>query len=516
MKKHFNIVLAFSLVSAVSANGQNEIDALRYGSVSGAATARALSLGGAGGSLGGDFSSLSINPAGLGIYRSSEIMLTPTLLFNGMKGTYLGQSSTEDMSKVGLNNFGIVFNNAASGKSYESSDWKSFSLGIGYNRIANFNDKGYYQGKNSESSITEIFSADALYNGVEDNMIPPFGFFGYQGFLLYDDLGSIAYDRIISQGGSVLQSKSWKTDGGINEWSLSIGGNYKEKLMLGAGLSLTSYSYERKTNYLEEDATGNTNNDFDFLSMNEKLKTTGLGFNFKIGAIYVVNNSFRLGASIHSPTWSGFTDNADYDITTNTERLKAETGQSDPNPITYVQPRYPYAFDYSLRTPWKGVLSATAFMGRHGFITADYEYTDYGSMRYTFRDYDGGNYSAWERSVNQAIKDTYKAGHTLKIGVEGKADNFMGRLGFAYHSSPFKKSDLFGGDRMDFSVGVGGRFGNFFVDLAYVRIVQNFSEYYYPMLVQENPALGIRKIPVGLSDIKSNRNLIALTMGLKF
>ena len=509
MNKYLNILLVSGSLLPATALAQNETDALRFGQVSSAATARSLSLGGAGGSYGADFSSLSINPAGIGVYRNSEIMITPVLRINNMKGTYLGSTSTDDITKLNLNNFGVVFTNSAKGKRYEQSDWKAFSVGIGYNRVADFNSRGFYAGNNKESSITEGFAADAIYNGVGDNMVPPYGFFGFEGYVLDTALRSIPYENIIKNGGSLNQSKSWESKGGINEWILSFGGNYREKLMLGASVGLTSYKYDRTTTYYEEDASLAVN-DFDNLSYNEFISTTGIGVNLKLGAIYVVNDVLRLGAAFHTPTWSAYSDISDYNITTNTEGYKASLGVGGGSE-TFVQPANEYQFDYSLRTPWRGILSATAFMGKYGFVTADYEYAAYNSMRYSFKDNDD-----YERSVNNAIKDTYKGTHNFRLGVEGKLENFMGRLGFAYYSSPYQRSGDFDGQRMDISAGLGARFGGFFIDLAYVHMMQKASEYGYPALFAPNADLGIRKVPVGIANITNGSNLVALTIGFKF
>ncbi len=512
MNKYLNIFLAGALLLPAIARAQNEVDALKFGQVSAAATARSLSLGGAGGSYGADFSSLSINPAGIGVYRSSEIMVTPVLRLNNMKGTYLNTSATDNNAKFNLSNFGVVFTKAAKGQEYQGSDWKSFSLGIGFNRVADFNSKGFYQGVNNQSSISEVFAADAIYNGVKDNIVPPYGYLGYNGYLTDDNGNAIPYENIIKKGGSLNQSKSWESRGGINEWSLSFGGNYMEKLLLGASLNLTSYKYNRTTNYSESDATGNPNNNFASLSYNEDISTTGIGFNAKLGAIYVINDIVRVGAAFHTPTWSAFSDISDYNMTTNTENYKAGLGGQDQSPISFTQPTQAYQFDYSLRTPWRAVLSATAFMGKYGFVTADYEYAAYNDMKYNFQ---GNDFNAYERTVNNAIKDTYKGTHNLRLGVEGRLENFMGRVGFAYYSSPYRNSN-FDGQRMDFSAGIGARFSGFFVDLAYVHIMQKTSEYGYPVLVKDDPALGIRKIPVGIANLDYGNNLVALTFGFKF
>jgi len=502
MNKYLNIAIGAAILLPASVNAQNQVDALRYSQVTGAATARSLSLGGTGGSYGGDFSSLSINPAGIGIYRSSEVMFTPTLRVNSMNGSYLGSSSSDNNTRAGIANAGAVFTSKLNrGRNQSSNGWQTISFGAGYNRVADFNQDGYYAGNNNQSSMTEGFAADARINGVSDNVVPPYGFFGYEGYLTDTALNSIPYENIIKNGQSLNQSKAWKSRGGIDEFTLSLGANYADRLMLGMTVGITSYKYDRTTTYYEGDASGNTNNDFDHLVYNEYLSTTGVGVNIKFGAIYKVNDYFRVGAAFHTPTWSSFTDVSDYEMDTYTENYKASLGAQNTDPHTYVQPTNVYSYDYSLRTPWRAVLSATGFMGKYGFVTADYEYSAYNTMKYSFNNVDAG----YEQQVNQAIKDTYKGTHNFRLGVEGRLDNFSGRLGAAYYTSPYKNSDVYGGERLDLSAGVGARFGAFFMDLAYVHIMQKANEIAYPVDYYS---------PIG--DVKYGNNLIALTLGVKF
>ncbi|MFA6798620.1 MAG: hypothetical protein WCR39_04935, partial [Bacteroidales bacterium] len=63
------LIISMLLLGALGLSAQNEQDALRYSFIQTGGTTRSISMGGAFGAVGGDFSSLSINPAGLGIYR---------------------------------------------------------------------------------------------------------------------------------------------------------------------------------------------------------------------------------------------------------------------------------------------------------------------------------------------------------------------------------------------------------------------------------------------------------------
>ncbi|MCT9925374.1 hypothetical protein N7272_14545, partial [Enterococcus faecalis] len=68
---------ALSVASGVpSVYAQGEADAIRYSRTELGGSARFRSMAGAFGALGGDFSAIGQNPAGLGIFRSSEVSAT--------------------------------------------------------------------------------------------------------------------------------------------------------------------------------------------------------------------------------------------------------------------------------------------------------------------------------------------------------------------------------------------------------------------------------------------------------
>lgn len=61
---------------ATGAFAQSAIDAYRFSQPDLRGTARFMGMGGAFGALGGDLSTLSQNPAGIGVYRSNELGFT--------------------------------------------------------------------------------------------------------------------------------------------------------------------------------------------------------------------------------------------------------------------------------------------------------------------------------------------------------------------------------------------------------------------------------------------------------
>ena len=89
MKKVINmVVLAFMTVASISA--QTIYDGAKFTQKDLNGTARFVGMGGAMGALGGDISTMGTNPAGIGIYRSNDIMGTFGFLSYGLESNYAG------------------------------------------------------------------------------------------------------------------------------------------------------------------------------------------------------------------------------------------------------------------------------------------------------------------------------------------------------------------------------------------------------------------------------------------
>ena len=72
-------------------------------------TARFVGMGGAMGALGGDITTMGTNPAGIGIYRSNDVMTSFSYSAYGMESKYEGQKSTIDKNRWSFDNIGVVF-----------------------------------------------------------------------------------------------------------------------------------------------------------------------------------------------------------------------------------------------------------------------------------------------------------------------------------------------------------------------------------------------------------------------
>lgn len=487
-----SIATALTLsATAITAWAQEESDVLRYAQLSPQGTARSMGFGSALGSVGADFTSLSVNPGGIGMYRKGEMTFTPSVKINSVTGAYLGSRASDNVSRFNVNNFGMVFTSAPKGKRYEKSKWKSTSFGIGFNRLADFNRTYNYNGRNSgatSSSVSELFAADANSGG--DVFNPDhYAYMGYESYLINPDSANGGYYTVVPWQSGINQGRIVTERGRYNEWALSLGGNYMEKLLIGATVGIPTVRYERRGNVTE---SSNDANPFDFQSLDfgEYLTTRGTGLNLKLGFIYKATDQFRFGAAVHTPTWFNLTD--DYSNTL------VATAQGYQTTITST----PFISNYTLTTPWRGVLSATGMIGKVGFITADYEYVGYNTGRYSMDDVN------LEAYLNKYTRTNYKGASNVRIGGEVRPAEMVSlRVGFGYYGSPYANSAM-KGERIDLSAGIGFRFQQMFIDFGFVNSSFETKEQPYVLPYED--------VIVPTASLKHSMNNAALTIGFKF
>ena len=369
------------------------------------------------------------------------------------------------------------------------------------NRVADFTRDYSYSGTNTNSSGSFVFEADANNNpnGAEFGSGP--GYLGRQSHLL--DTGTIngqpGYVSVVNPttNSPVKQLTNVRERGGMSEFLLSWGGNYQDKLLLGATIGIPYVHYTREKTYQEQDLSGNTNNDFANFSYGEDLRTNGIGINAKLGFIYKPSDYFRIGGAVHTPSWISLHDQVDYNLTANTEQFY---GTNSATAAT--------TYDYSLSTPWKAVASATALFGPYGFLTVDYEYVDYSTSRFRFDNADRD----YERFVNNDIKTSYRAASNIRAGIEVKLDVISLRGGFGYYGNPYQSSVYKDGERYDFSAGIGFRMRYSFIDIGFIHHDYKNEEQPYN-LPNEAPYLGLAAPTAGLH---TNQTNAVLTFGWKF
>lgn len=495
--------LAASLLAlgCYTAQAQDERDAVRYSLLQPQGTARSIGFGNALGSIGGDFSALSVNPAGIGIYRSSEITITPSLTFSGTTADYSGHDDDDHGSHFAISNIGLVTTHVNKGRRARRSGWSSVSFGIGMTRLADFTRNYSYSGVNTTSSGAFVFEDDANKNGIHSQNTS-LGDLGYQSYLINYDSSKNVYYSVAdpSKTAPVKQLNSVSERGGISELGITLGGSYEDKLMLGAtvGIPILRYQYDRT--FTETDLSG-TNPNYGGFSFNQSLKTNGAGLNLKLGMIVKPSELFRIGVALHTPTYLSLSDVYNQSLTANTESWHGITTAN------MLENQY----NYHLTTPWRAIVSGTVFLGKHGFFTADYEFVDYSSARFSFDAAD----KDYESQVNDAIRHSLRAASNLRTGIELRFDNFQLRGGFGYYGNAFNSGDPDGSERLDFSGGFGFRFPRTFVDFAFIHHDFKSSEQPYTLADTDKPGSWYYGLVVPTANLSTGNNTAVVTVGFK-
>ncbi len=299
--------------------------------------------------------------------------------------------------------------------------------------------------------------------------------------------------------------------GGQDEFDISFGANYNNKLFLGATVGIPTINYNINSYYTEVSNSSSIPNDnyyMQSLNYGQQLSTTGSGINMKFGIIYKVNDYLRLGIAAHTPTWYNMQDN----YSSYLYGVIDSFGTSINNSPGLQSPLGSY--NYSLVTPWRVVGSATILFKQYGFITADYEYVDYSQAYFDFNQAGSSSDIQYQNQINQSITTSFAPASIFRVGAEFAYDIFRIRGGFAYYGSPYQSGQAGpGGDQsvQNITGGVGLRLEHVFIDAAYVYSMTNST--YYPYVVDPTQS------PYTASPYVTEKNTtgnIVLTVGYKF
>ena len=457
------------------------------------------------GSIGGDITSGFVNPAGIGVYKTNELVITPGWqLFNSYKSTYLGTGQNEpSINKFATGASGIVI--ALPSFTPDVSN----TLAIAVNRTADFSGHAAYQGINTTSSYAEQYAVEFANSGlgINDGVASPALSYGTR-MALYSYLidtatvnGSLQVIAQPDKAGKLLQQNDLRTRGGITEVNVSLATDQHDKWYLGASLGIPILSYTRYQTYTETDASGNPNNDFESFTYRETYHTTGAGINARLGAIFSPSRPWRIGLAITTPTAFALQDDISASLDTKTENYTTSkeifmTSDSlDGLMSTYPRPN---SVNYNLYTPWHFLLSASYIFGsgqetvknQKGFVTADLEYlTTHDPHFSSANDNNGGDVYD---PVNQAIKENYKGTFGARVGGELKFDTWFLRAGGAYYSNPYSQTGQ-KADKLYLSAGLGYRVRAFFVDLAYVMGFTHNTDFPYRLPDKTNYAASLQQ-----------------------
>lgn len=554
MKKGLAIsALVSVLCPYATMSGQSAVDAFKLSQSELRGTARFMSMAGAFGALGGDLSTLTQNPAGIGVYRGSEIGVTLDVNFQNAGFKTPGYNRTTNNTFAACDNFGYV-GSASTG----SELMPFFSWGATYQRAVSF-DRTYDGFFPSIGTSLSNYVAD--FTSANDNT----GFAGYSPASL---AGTNHYDPFVDSDVPWLSALAYNTyminptmpdgrdyrglygDGSagnaymrihergyVDQYSLNLGGNFLNTVYWGLGVGIMDINYTVSASYDEEitdavianaDADGVQRGDA-YWQMNNYQSVSGSGFNLKFGLIVKPINEVRIGFAVHSPTWYNLRYASDADVMYEYNGVEADgsryayVGGPDNNDFSYTGTGY---WDAKLHTPWRMIVSAAGVIGGRGIISLDYEYEAYQSMRV------GDDYGTFD-DVTMDVKQYYRGTSTLRLGAEYRlTPSFSLRAGYSYKTSPTKASAYDGNDYIytsgtnpayefdntiqHITCGLGYRYRGFYADLAYVHKYRQskWSAFSGANNPTSNGVWTIADAPT--AELTSHDNHLVISVGYKF
>jgi hypothetical protein len=476
-------------------------------------TGRNIATGGVMGSLGGEITANHVNPAGIGLFKTRELVLSPGMVFNNNKISYRGTDTANQKNAFNYGPSGFIFGGKARNK---NSKWTSSAVAISVSQLASYNNHIQYKGSNNASSFSEQYLEELTKDRADTFAALSNYIFGsslaFRTYLI-DTLrgagGEVAgYQSLVPISSGVMQSYDAMMRGGYHEIALGIASNMDDKLYLGGSLTIPIVSYKRDLIYSETDLTNNPNNDFQSFEYKESFSSNGVGIGAKLGMIYKPHDRWRLGFAFHTPQWISFEDKISSSMTTNTEGYNGIISESSNN----LNDNRPGNSEYNLTTPWRMIGSVSYVFNevhdtrrQRAFISADLEYVNYRAARFHAQDEGDAALSDYYNQLNETIKDVYKGNINFKLGAELKLHTWMFRLGGAYYGSPYADSEL-SANRIVASGGLGYRDHGIFIDLGYAHAFTQDVQFAYRLNDKPNT----------YAEQTGSKGNLVLTFGVKF
>ena len=490
-------------------------------------SARVSAMGGAFASLGADLSSMSINPAGLGMYRSSALSISAG--FNKARTTNAYNAAGSTDTDFAFNQVGLALN------LYQGSgSLASFTFGFAYNKLADLNYVQNYSWSGDNVTIGEFF-AEQMW-GVPESWIgtnnDPFrnndinvdewgGVLAYQTYLIdpvVDADNNTSYIvPSIPLDMSINPHMVARSRGSVGEYTFSGGMNFANILYVGATIGIQDISHSLDYKYAET-YTPESNDAavLRYMSYTPQVSTYGSGINFKIGAILRPIPAVRFGVAYHTSTSVEII--RDYQTS-----MYTLFGNGD----AYGAESLINSFGLNYSSPNKLLLGASVQLGEKALLSVDYDMVWYDNISFHT------GYTNINEAMNRSVDLDLGKANNLRVGLEMRPlSRLYLRGGYALYGSPFndevtelvKEDKPFYGNYKttteNYSLGLGWRFaGGSMLDVAWINSTANYTNHYLYQYYTDNVAEGSDPILVQSPEIKNNklrRNTFTATYTLLF
>ena len=444
------LLLAYSLCLMVS--GQ---DVQRFSEREVMGTARYVGMGGAMTAIGGDPSAVLDNPAGLGLYRRSEIALTLDETIDKTRQTDADATDSSSRSRFAAPQISAIW---ALGNMQKQRGLIFSNFMLSSHRLANFNRDIVVKGQGMGMLETMCYKTDGLAEQYlqdkpwDDSEIGWLSILGYEAYLIDPIENELWAPALDLTDGTLTVSES----GNYDQYTLSWAGNISNQWYVGVNLNLPTLSYTKRVTHTETDRINSA-------ELKSLYHLSGLGIGGSVGLIYRPLQAIRVGASFHIPTTMSLS------VQTESDMYSKVSGQSYEvlTPASGV-------VSTKIASPLRSSVSLAGQIGNEGLIAVQYDYT------HAPKDQELGF---------SPMEDV----HTLRVGAEAQVTRGLFiNAGYVYESSFLKEDPIwmlsYNEIRTDmdyryttstqyYSVGLGYRSDAVVAQLAYQYRWQTIHQY---------------------------------------
>ena len=368
-------------------------DVQRFAERSTIGSARYVGMGGAMTAIGGDPSAAMVNPAGLGLYRRSEISVSIDETIDNTQ--QVGSNDTYQRTRFAAPQISAIW---AWGNSQKQRGLVYNNLMFSLNRLANFNRdivvKGAGMGMvpticnitNDEGDVSEEFLVNKPWDDVEIGWL---SILGYEAYLI-DPIENNKWKPAVDfTDGSLSISETGTSD----QYTLSWAGNISNQWYIGIGLNIPTINYTKHTSLREENKQNSSS-----AELKSMFHVSGVGVSGSFGLIYRPIQALRIGASLQTPTILSLSRQSTGDMYSTIAGQKYEVLTPESG-----------VMDIDIASPLRTSVSVAGQLGKIGLIAVQYDYAHSNEM-----------------------EDI----HTLRMGAEAQAyRGLFFNAGYVYESS---------------------------------------------------------------------------------
>ncbi len=386
------------------------------------------------------FGSFIDNPAVMALAEENSISIAWFYSNQNQTSSYLNSSTSNNFGNTDFGNIGMLYK-------FPTSQG-SLVMGAGYDLKEAYDSKAFINGRNSLSTITDMFvDPSSSYNGI-----------AYDAYAIeFGDVEETYYESIFRLGFApgqfpgITQYVDVNNKRRMGEFSFFTATEFKKNLYAGISIGLTSgtSSYSRNFQEFDEfndydgdfigaDGNGAGGTDIKRITLADNIDSDIVGVTIRSGLAYTIGEKARVGASLTLPSKLVITESyssgikSDFDDGTATD--------------TYD---FFGEFEYAITRPSQLNIGGS-ILDIGGFsISASAELIDYSNIELSLLETNISDPSEKaallqnEQDINAEIKQDYNSVANFKIGTAYKLNNRAEiKGGYAFYPAKSKKYEV--------------------------------------------------------------------------